>query len=173
MVLSTVPVPRRDKEETRTYTQTVASNTSEHQATVGEVLRRKGGSVVTIRPQATLGQAVEILSEKNIGALVVTDANGQLAGILSERDIVRKLAVAPGKTLPHLVEQVMTHKVQTCRPDTRLVDAERQMIDGHFRHMPVADESGLLGMVTIGDVVTQRLILLEHETLQLKQLVVG
>jgi len=167
------PHLRKDDEEERTYTQTIQSNVSHETATVRMILDHKGASVIAIRPQETLAVAVKVLRDKNIGALVVTAADGSLQGILSERDIVRKLADAPGRTLPHRVEEVMTREVETCAPDDPLISVLRRMTQGRFRHMPVTDATGLVGIVTIGDVVNHRLVQLEHEALQLKQLVVG
>lgn len=164
---------RGDKARSSTVSQSVASNTSSETATVQKIIDQKGGNVFSIRPNETLGRAVEILKEKGIGALMVTDQNGTLQGILSERDIVRKLADTPGKTLPHLVEEVMTKSVEVCAPNEALVSVLRRMTKGRFRHMPIVDGSTLKGMVTIGDVVNNRLTELEHEALQLKQMIVG
>lgn len=164
---------RKSEEKTKTLSQTTSTNTAANSATVQSVLDQKGKDVFSIRPQDTLGQTVNVLKERRIGALLVTDANGTLLGILSERDIVRKLADTPGQTLPQKVEDIMTTQVQTCTPEDTLVDVLRRMSEGRFRHMPVKDDTGLVGMVTIGDVVNFRLTVLEHEALQLKQLIVG
>ncbi|MBO9478519.1 CBS domain-containing protein [Shimia sp. R11_0] len=164
---------RKSEEKAKTVSQSASSNMSAASASVHMVLDQKGKNVFAIRPQDTLGKAVEVLRDKHIGALLVTDANGSLQGILSERDIVRKLADTPGQTLPQKVEDVMTSEVQVCAPDDAMVDVLRRMTEGRFRHMPVADDSGLLGMVTIGDLVNFRLTQLEHEALQMKQLIVG
>jgi CBS domain-containing protein len=164
---------RKDSQTQTSQSQSTATNTSAAAATVGRILDRKGRDVVAIRPQDTLGDAVRVLKQRGIGALLVTNAQGALQGILSERDIVRKLADAPGRTLPHKVEEVMTAKVQTCTPADSVVSVLKRMSEGRFRHMPVVDETGLVGMVTIGDVVNHRLNELEHEALQLKQLIVG
>jgi CBS domain-containing protein len=165
--------PRRKMEEPKSHSQTAETNLAAETATVQKLIAAKGKDVIAIRPQDTLGTAVEILRDNRIGALVVTDANGSLQGILSERDIVRKLADTPGRTLPHQVEQVMTHNVEGCAPEETLVSVLRRMTEGRFRHMPVVDETGLSGMITVGDVVNFRLTELEHEALQLKQLIVG
>lgn len=167
------PPLRKDDKSEHSHSQTTQSNISVMKATVQDVLDRKGGKLISVRPQDGLQVAVEALRDNRIGALVVTDANGALQGILSERDIVRKLADAPGRTLGHKVEDIMTSKVELCKPDELLVSVLRRMTEGRFRHMPVADDSGLLGIVTIGDVVSHRLNELEHEALQLKQLIVG
>ena len=164
---------RQDQDDKRTHSQSADSNLQSKTVTARKLLDQKGGDVFSIRPQGTLGNAVEILRDKRIGALLVTDSNGALCGILSERDIVRKLAETPGRTLPQKVEDVMTKDVQTCTPDETLMSVLQRMTDGRFRHMPVVDDSGLVGMITIGDVIKYRLTELEHEALQLKQLIVG
>ena len=116
---------------------------------------------------------VRILKEKRIGALVITDTNGAPQGILSERDIVRRMAETPGQTLPQLVKDLMTREVQTCALDDRLIDVLKRMSEGRFRHMPVVAGGSLCGMITIGDVVQFRLKELEYETLRMKQMIVG
>lgn len=166
--------PRRDKQtQDRTYSQSTEANLSTDTATVNHLIRRKGNQVFSIRPEDTLGTAVEILRDRRVGALLVTNNTGKLVGILSERDIVRKLADTPGQTLPQRVDEVMTSKVEVCAPTDTLVSVLRRMTDGRFRHMPVMDADNLIGMVTIGDVVHYRLAEVEHEALQLKQLIVG
>ena len=171
---SSYQAPNRKSEgKAKTTSQSRDTNTMSDVATVQKVLDQKGGSIFSIRPQDTLGDAVKLLRDHRIGALLVTDANGSLQGILSERDIVRKLAETPGQTLPQQVSDVMTTAVQTCTPDEPMVSVLRRMTEGRFRHMPIADGSGLVGMVTIGDLVNYRLTELEHEALQLKQLIVG
>lgn len=165
-------MPNRDARE-ETHSQSLETNLPPKNAKVQNLLAGKGDRLVTISPDQTLGEAVEILRDERIGALVVTDAGGNLAGILSERDIVRKLADTPGHTLPQRVEQVMTAKVETCAPDELLDGVLRRMTEGRFRHMPIMHEQKLQGIVTIGDVVNFKLNQLEHEALQLKQLIVG
>lgn len=164
---------RQDKDTKRTQSQSQATNMQAGNAVVGDVLKGKGQDVFGIRPNETLGTAVEILKEKGIGALLVTDQNGKLCGILSERDIVRKLADTPGHTLPKKVEEVMTSKVETTTPDEDLVSVLKRMTAGRFRHMPVMEGDKLIGMVTIGDAINHRLSQLEYEAVQLKQLIVG
>ena len=164
---------RRDKMRNKTVSQSTSTNLSKDAVTVRHLLDGKGGDVFSIRPQDTISVAVGILRDKKIGALLVTDQNNALCGILSERDIVRKLAETPGQTLPQRVEENMTKDVVTCAPDDTLIDVLRKMSAGRFRHMPVVDDGTLCGMVTIGDVVNHRLKELEHEALQLKQMIVG
>ena len=167
------PPLRKDDEDTRTASQSVSTNVAATTAHVQDLLAQKDGAVHSIRPQQTLREAVELLRDHKIGALVVTDANGALVGILSERDIVRKLADTPGQTLPQKVEDVMTANVQTCTADDPLVTVLKRMTQGRFRHMPVVDGATLTGLITIGDVVHFRLTELELEALQIKQLIVG
>lgn len=165
--------PMRGDTPPRAQSQSTETNLSTTSATVADILAQKGGAVYALRPQDTIKQAVLLLKEKRIGALLVTDRAGAMTGILSERDIVRKLAETPGQTLPQRVEEVMTPKVETCAPEEALVTVLRRMTDGRFRHMPVLTGGQLVGMITIGDVVNFRLTALEHEALQMKQLIVG
>ena len=164
---------RKDASPARTRSQSQASNLQSQTATIADILGSKEKNVITIGADDTLATAVELLRDKRIGALLVTDTSGALTGILSERDIVRKLADAPGRTLPHKVGDVMTRDVQTCDTTTTAISALQTMTKGKFRHMPVVENAKLIGMITIGDVVQFRLTELEHEALQLKQLVVG
>lgn len=164
---------RKDQEKSRTHSQSQSTNLKSSTATVAQVLDGKGNAVFSIKPDETLGVAVTLLRDKGVGALLVTDGAGDLVGILSERDIVRKLADTPGQTLPQLVGDVMTKKVETCTGTEPLVSVLKRMTSGRFRHMPVMDAGKLAGMLTIGDVINYRLTELEHEALQLKQLIVG
>ncbi|WP_299922577.1 CBS domain-containing protein [uncultured Pelagimonas sp.] len=172
MVGSYKPKTRGDANEA-THSQSLETNVSVAQASVAEVMSDKGGELFGIGPQNAVSEAVAILAEKRIGALVVTDDDGKLVGILSERDIVRRLAETPGQTLPQKVDQLMSAKVETTTPDELLVSVLRRMTDGRFRHMPVLKDGQLLGMISIGDVVNHRLKTLEYEALKLKQLIVG
>ena len=140
---------------------------------VKQIFKQKDDRIVTVQPSDTVATATEVLKRENIGALMVSASDGDLAGILSERDIVRRMADTPGQTLPQSVSDLMTSDVQTCRPDEALTDILKRMSEGRFRHLPVIDESGLCGMITIGDVVNFRLNELEYEALKMKQMIVG
>ncbi|ASP33841.1 CBS domain-containing protein [Labrenzia sp. VG12] len=164
---------RKDKMQATTHSQTTESNLTHETATVRKILEKKGSDVFSLRPQNTLHEAVVMLRDKKIGAVVVKDSEGKLQGILSERDIVRRLAETPGQTLPQQVEDIMTKTVEVCQPDDALISVLRKMTAGRFRHMPVVDDGVLVGIITIGDVVNYRLTELEYEALQLKQLIVG
>lgn len=164
---------RGDLEKKTTHSQSAESNISHDTATVKQLISRKGNTVYTISPEDTLSTAVKVLRDRRIGALLVADSTGALQGILSERDIVRKLAETPGQTLPQSVGENMTRKVESCSPADPLVSVLRRMNEGRFRHMPVLEDGKLCGMLTIGDVVNYRLNELEYEALQLKQMIVG
>lgn len=132
--------------------------------TVKAILSRKGNDVLTIEPTATLAAAVKLLAERRIGAIVITGADRQVIGILSERDIVRALAAEGPAALDQQVGQVMTRKVVTCdEAETIAILAER-MTQGKFRHLPVVERGRLAGIVSIGDVVKHRLQEMERDS---------
>lgn len=164
---------RGDKADKTTYSQSEESNLSHSQTTVAKLLEGKGDAVFSVRPNETIHSVVNTLKEKRIGAVLVTDQNGALQGILSERDIVRRMADTPGQTLPQAVEDLMTREVKTCTPDDYLNDVLKSMTEGRFRHMPVLRDGNLCGVITIGDVVHFRLKELEYEALRMKQMIVG
>lgn len=173
MPTSYQPPTRGDSDANRTSSQTIETNMSAQADTVAQLLAQKDSAVITVHPSDTLGDAVKLLRDKRIGALMVTNDEAELTGILSERDIVRKLAETPGQTLPQTVSDNMTKDVKTCTPEDTLVSVLRIMTEGKFRHMPVIDRGRLCGMITIGDVIQYRLKALELEALQMKQLIVG
>ncbi|MEM8975362.1 MAG: CBS domain-containing protein [Pseudomonadota bacterium] len=165
---------RGDKDNAPTVSQSVQSNMSAQNSTVATLLDKKGNDIFSVRPNQTIETVVMLLRDKRIGAVLVTDDAGNMVGILSERDIVRRMADTPGQTLPQKVEDLMTSKVVTCTPSDQLIGVLRKMTDGRFRHMPVTDNNGqLLGLITIGDVVNFRLNELEYEALRMKQMIVG
>ncbi|MFS4436626.1 CBS domain-containing protein [Paracoccaceae bacterium GXU_MW_L88] len=173
MPASYKPHTRGDDASKKTSSQSVGTNLSVAEATVSHVLEGKEANVFWIQPDEKVSKAVEVLRDKKIGALLVKNPQGELVGILSERDIVRRLADTPGQTLPQLVGDLMTPNPETCTPKDSLVDVLRKMTNGRFRHLPVVDDGGLIGMISIGDVVNYRLTALEYEALQMKQLIVG
>lgn len=130
--------------------------------TVRAVLETKGYTIVTVDPGATVRAAVKLLSERRIGAVLVM-ADGRIAGILSERDIVRVLGERGAAILDEKVEQVMTRKVITCRPSDTVAAIMETMTEGKFRHLPVVDQGKVVGVVSIGDVVKRRVMDIEHE----------
>jgi CBS domain-containing protein len=140
---------------------------------VRQILNSKGAEVVTIVPSATLGQAVELLSARRIGAVVVS-ADGQAPrGILSERDIVRELGKRGTACLTDSVESVMTRAVYACAPDDSADRVLETMTARRFRHMPVMEAGAMIGIISIGDVVAARLSELELERSALTGMIMG
>ncbi len=131
---------------------------------VKTILAVKGGDVISIEPTATLAAAARLLAKHRIGAVVIKGAGGRLAGILSERDIVRALAEQGADALDHPVGQVMTREVETCSEDDTVADIMERMTTRKFRHLPVLAKGKLIGLVSIGDVVKQRVEEIEGET---------
>jgi CBS domain-containing protein len=136
--------------------------------TVKTILQNKGGDVVSIEPGATLREAVELLTERRIGALVVTGADRRLVGIISERDIVRTLARHGAAALDLPVTEAMTRKVVTCGLAETVSSVMERMTSGKFRHVPVIERDRLAGIVSIGDVVKFRLEEMERESSALR-----
>jgi CBS domain-containing protein len=131
---------------------------------VKNILVGKQGNVVTIKPTADLTAAVKLLAERRIGAVVILGANHRIVGILSERDIVRALAEHGPTALNKPVGQVMTRDVKTCSEDDTIERLMSRMTTGKFRHMPVVEQGSLIGIVSIGDVVKNRVEEIEHES---------
>jgi CBS domain-containing protein len=140
----------------------------EGRMTVSRILAHKGRDVATIQPHHTLADAVSVLGERRIGAVVVAGADQRVLGILSERDIVRALT-AGGEVLGHPVSRYMTANVVTCTPEMLIVDVMEEMTSGRFRHMPVVERGKLAGIISIGDVVKHRLDEMQHETQALRE----
>ena len=130
---------------------------------VKEILAAKGGDIVSIEPTADLAAAAKLLSTHRIGAVVICGAGGRLAGILSERDIVRAVAEQGSDALTVSVGQVMTRKVTTCGENDSIADIMERMTAGKFRHVPVLRDGELIGVVSIGDVVKQRVGEIERD----------
>ena len=136
--------------------------------TVRSILDEKGHDVVTLAPAATLLEAAQLLGGKRIGAVVITAGDRRIAGILSERDIVRAVGEKGGEALALPVEQVMTAKVSTCRESHTINDVMEIMTRGRFRHLPVEKDGHLEGIISIGDVVKRRIEEVEFEAEQIK-----
>lgn len=137
--------------------------------TVRAILSRKGRDVVTIAPTETLSEAVKLLGARRIGAIVVTGADHRVAGILSERDIVRVIGERGAAALDENVGAVMTRKVVTCTEADTISSIMERMTAGKFRHLPVVDQGKLAGVISIGDVVKHRVEEIEHETEALRE----
>ena len=137
--------------------------------TVRGILSRKGRDVVTIAPTASLSEAVKLLAERRIGAIIVTGADNRVAGILSERDIVRTLSLRGPAALDDNVAAVMTRKVTTCTEADTVATLMERMTAGKFRHLPVLDQGRLVGVISIGDVVKLRVEEIESESNALRE----
>lgn len=134
---------------------------------IHDILRRKGDSVVTVRSDATLKELLDLLVEHRIGAVVVSDTEGEATGVVSERDIIIHLQ-AEGTSLGGTrVRDLMSAPPVTCSPDDELEALARTMTERRIRHLPVVVEGRLAGVVSIGDVVKQRLDQLQDERDQL------
>ena len=121
--------------------------------TVGQILRKKGHDVWAINPDATVYEALELLAEKNIGALVVLEAD-ELVGIFSERDYARKVILQGKTSRDTQISEVMTSRVNCVHPEQTTDECMALMTAKHIRHLPVLDEKDrLMGVISIGDVV--------------------
>lgn len=124
---------------------------------VQAILADKGPEVVSMRPEATILDACRLLVEHRIGAVLVRDAAGAVAGVFSERDVVRATAEHGAAAMGIALSEVMTRNVLTCKPDDSLDDVMAVMTARRVRHLPVLDGGRLIGIVSIGDVVKHRL----------------
>ncbi len=135
---------------------------------IADVLRNKGGAVATVKPEATVSELLAGLAERNIGAMVVAGTSGALEGIVSERDVVRQLhAQGPG-VLDQPVSKIMTSVIATCSKTDSIDAISALMTENRVRHVPVLDNDKLIGIVSIGDVVKNRIDELEAEHAQLQ-----
>jgi len=123
-------------------------------ATVRQLLRTKGNEIWSVAPQATVYEALQIMSEKDVGALLVLDT-GNLVGIFSERDYARKLILKGRFSKDTTVTELMTHEVLYVEPQSTIEDCMALMTAKRIRHLPVLEKERLIGVVTIGDVVKQ------------------
>ncbi|MBK6669806.1 MAG: CBS domain-containing protein [Microthrixaceae bacterium] len=131
---------------------------------VSDLIRGKGDWVATIPPDTLVAEAVAALSDRGIGALVVSSDGSTILGIVSERDVVRSLAERGPVALDATVAQIMTTEVRTCVREDGIGRLMAQMTEHRIRHLPVVENGALRGLVSIGDVVKGRLSELEAET---------
>jgi CBS domain-containing protein len=149
----------------RSARYTLNSRNSEEDAmNVTHIMKLKGSSAVeTISPEANVAAAAALLAEKGFGALVVSVTGDDIAGILSERDIVRALARDSVGCLTMPVSKLMTEMVETCTPAEKANSVLDRMTSGRFRHMPVTEGGKMVGLLSIGDVVKARMHEIEQE----------
>jgi CBS domain-containing protein len=130
---------------------------------VAKILARKGADVFTIEPDATVAVAIAELGARRVGALIVSSDGTTVAGIVSERDVVRRLADVGPAVLDQPVSSVMTAEVVTCTPSATTEELMGVVTERRIRHVPVLDDDRLTGLVSIGDVVAARVRELEEE----------
>lgn len=137
---------------------------------ISEVVRHKSGgdAVVTIGPDATVGELLALLAQYRIGAVVVSGDGSSVDGIVSERDVVRHLHTSGPAIIEGPVSGIMTSEVRTCAPDSELDDLESTMTEHRIRHVPVVVDGQLHAIVSIGDVVKNRIQSLQAERDQLE-----
>jgi CBS domain-containing protein len=140
---------------------------------VSDILSQKGGLVFSVTPGTTVAEVAKQLSVRRIGSVLVLSDQSAVAGIVSERDLVRALATHGAKAMELEARQVMTREVVTCHPDDSIDEVMQTMTSGRFRHLPVVHHGELLGLVSIGDVVKARLEETEHEAEALKAYIVA
>lgn len=135
---------------------------------VAHILRQKGAAVITVKPDDSVQSIVDILARHRIGAVVVVDPQGGIAGIVSERDVVRAMAGDAAGIVGKTAKDIMTAKVRTCAPTDSEAELMQMMTDGRIRHLPVVGNGKLAGMVSIGDLVKFRIEQMEAEADQMK-----
>ena len=136
---------------------------------VAGMLKEKGNAVETVRPETLLSEAAQTLADKRIGALVVTDEQGAIVGILSERDMVRAVSKRGAACLTCTASEFMTSPVVTCGMQETVTGLMETMTANKFRHLPIVEDGELLGIVSIGDVVKRRIAEAEFEAEEMKR----
>ena len=121
--------------------------------TIGTILKEKGGDVVSVSPSASLPEIAAIIASRRIGAVVVLSESSRLAGIVSERDVVKALAAKGEAALRMTAQDIMTKVVVTATPQTSVNEAMALMDEGYFRHLPVVDNGAMVGIISVRDVV--------------------
>jgi CBS domain-containing protein len=140
---------------------------------VKNILDAKGRDVMSVSREKTVAEVAAILAENKIGAVVVTSLEGRIAGIFTERDLVRVVAADGADGLQKPVSSGMTANVIRCREDTSLNELMETMSTGRFRHIPVEDGGKLVGIISIGDVVKARIREVEAETEHMMAYIAG
>ncbi|MDE1148546.1 MAG: CBS domain-containing protein [Azospirillaceae bacterium] len=140
---------------------------------VSGILKHKDSTIVSVRPEDTIETVVALLAAHRIGAVLALDPAGAVAGIISERDIVRGLATHGPHVLNQSVSDLMTRKVVSCSPHDSVSSIMTRMTEGRFRHMPVMENGRLLGLISIGDVVKHRIAEATSEVESMRVYVAG
>lgn len=135
---------------------------------VAAILKAKGQAVTTARPDTTMLDVAQRLAAKKIGAIVIVGENGRVAGIISERDVIRAIAERGPEALNEPVAHSMTRQVVTCERSHRVDELMELMTKGRFRHLPVVEDDALVGIISIGDVVKNHVAEVEMEVLAMR-----
>ena len=135
---------------------------------VAHILRQKGSDVITVSPSDSVQSIVDTLTRHRIGAVVVVDRAGGIAGIVSERDVVRAMAGNAASVVSKTAQDIMTAEVMTCEPGDSEAELMQLMTENRIRHLPVLSGGRLAGMVSIGDVVKLRMESIEREAEEMK-----
>ena len=136
---------------------------------IAQILKAKGRAVATARPDATLLEIVNKLAQKKIGAIVIVGDNGEVAGIISERDVIRRLGERGEQALTESVSQSMTSSVISCQETSTLDEMMEVMTQGRFRHVPVIEDGALVGIISIGDIVKHHVAEVQMEASAMRQ----
>ena len=135
---------------------------------VANILKYKGNEVFAVAETDSVAEAVSVLNQHNIGAVIVKDHKGEVAGIMSERDVVRRLGVKGTAVMSMPVRECMTPTPYTCTPESTVNELMEEMTQKRIRHLPVMDGEAIVGVVSIGDVVKRKIYLAEQEAKALK-----
>ncbi len=138
---------------------------------VSLILKSKGSDVISVKPDSVLSSVIETLSSRKIGAVLVLHGDGRVAGVLSERDVVRALAQHGAGALAMPASTFMTADVVSAGPHDSIGRVMEKMTHGRFRHLPIIEEGRLVGIISIGDVVKKRIDEAEHEAQALREYV--
>ena len=133
-----------------------------HSIPIGEILSQKGGAVWSVAPETVVLDAIKMMAEKNVGALLVTK-DGKLVGVLSERDYTRNVALKGRSSKETFVREIISGRVITVSPDHTVEECMRLMTEHRIRHLPVVAGNTILGVISIGDLVKRRLAEMEDE----------
>jgi CBS domain-containing protein len=140
--------------------------------TISEILTQKGATVWSVSPDTTVFEAIVMMTDKNVGALLVTE-NGKLAGIISERDYTRKVVIKGKSSKTTAVKEILSSQVIHVSPSHTVEECLRLMTDHRFRHLPVLDGDKIVGIISIGDLVNW-IISAQHTTIsQLQTYITG
>ena len=144
----------------------------ELQGTVRDILQSKGGQVWTTSPQSSVYEAIRLMGEKNIGSLVVEE-DGEVVGVLSERDYSRKVVLQGRTSRDTLVGEILSRPVVTIRRKDSIERCMQLMTEQRVRHLPVVDDNRLVGLISIGDLVRWAMESQKHTILQLQGYISG